>query len=245
MTDSQQTPKGKHKNPRFSPFRWLRNRFIAGVLVALPIVAIFWLISNLIGAIDNAVWSIIPPNLDPANYFDFPFFWLVSVVLAFLGLTFLGIIVSNQIGNRVLKAGEAVLARVPVIAPIYNGIKQILNTIAQQKDRAFRDVCLVEYPRKGLWAIGFVTADLSGAPKAQLAYDEKDYVCVFVPTTPNPTSGFLLFVPMEELIILDMTPEEGAKMIISGGMVSSNESLEEYKNAKPRKPFNDKTLTGD
>ena len=243
MTDRQPDTRAKPKNPRFSPARWLRNRFIAGVLVAMPIVAIIWLISNLIGAIDRAVWSIIPPRLDPSNYFDFPFFWLLSLLLAVFGLTFLGIIVSNTIGNRVLKAGEALLARVPVIAPIYNGIKQILNTIAQQKDRAFRDVCLIEYPRKGLWAIGFVTADLSGAPKAQLARDEKDYVCVFVPTTPNPTSGFLLFVPTDELILLDMTPEEGAKMIISGGMVSSNESLEDYQPKQPKKPLNDSTLT--
>ena len=94
--------------------------------------------------------------------------------------------------------------------------------MAQQKDRAFRDVCLLEYPRKGLYAIGFVTADLTGAPADKLP---DGYVCVFVPTTPNPTSGFLLFVKETDIEILDMTPEEGAKMIISGGMVSSNEEL--------------------
>lgn len=140
---------------------------------------------------------------------------------------------------------EAVLARVPVISPIYNGLKQILNTIAQQKDRAFRDVCLIEYPRKGLWAIGFVTADLSGAPEEKLADKNKDFVCVFVPTTPNPTSGFLLFVPTDDIILLDMTPEEGAKMIISGGMVSSNEALEEYSSSKKKKPLSEETLSKD
>lgn len=244
MTNNPQDEKiVKPKRPRFNLFIWLRNRFIAGVLVALPIVAVFWLMSKLIGAIDSAVWSIVPSQLDPANYFDFPFFWLLSVLLAIFGLTFLGIIVSNQVGTRILKAGEAVLAKVPVISPIYNGIKQILNTIAQQKDRAFRDVCLIEYPRKGIWAIGFVTADLSGAPKTQLAHHEKDFVCVFVPTTPNPTSGFLLFVPTEEIILLDMTPEEGAKMIISGGMVSSNEALEDYHPDQKPQPLNDETLT--
>jgi len=118
---------------------------------------------------------------------------------------------------------ERLLARVPVVAPVYNALKQIVTTVAQQKDRAFRDVCLLEYPRKGLYAIGFVTADLSGAPAQKLP---KGYVCVFVPTTPNPTSGFLLFVKESDIQILDMTPEEGAKMIISGGMVSSNEELE-------------------
>ncbi|MEM7730186.1 MAG: DUF502 domain-containing protein, partial [Pseudomonadota bacterium] len=92
------------------------------------------------------------------------------------------------------------------------------------------------------WAIGFVTADLSGAPEAELRDDGKDYVCVFVPTTPNPTSGFLLFVSTDEIKLLDMTPEEGAKMIISGGMVSSNEALEEYKAKQPVVPLRDETL---
>ena len=114
------------------------------------------------------------------------------------------------------------MARVPVVSPVYNALKQIVTTVAQQKDRAFRDVCLLEYPRKGLYAIGFVTADLTGAPADKLP---DGYVCVFVPTTPNPTSGFLLFVKETDIEILDMTPEEGAKMIISGGMVSSNEEL--------------------
>jgi uncharacterized membrane protein len=137
-------------------------------------------------------------------------------------LFLLGVIASNFIGKSVIKAGERLLARVPVVSPVYNALKQIVTTVAQQKDRAFRDVCLFEYPRKGLYAIGFVTADLSGAPAQKLP---KGYVCVFVPTTPNPTSGFLLFVKEAEIEILDMTPEEGAKMIISGGMVTSNEML--------------------
>ncbi|MEL6688098.1 MAG: DUF502 domain-containing protein [Pseudomonadota bacterium] len=249
MTDSPPEPLLPPRKARFNLFVWLRNRFFAGVIVALPIVSIFWLISKLIGAIDDAVWSVVPARFAPSNYFDLPFdlpfFWLFSVILAIVGLTALGIIVSNQLGKRILGAGEAVLARVPVISPIYNGLKQILNTIAQQKDRAFRDVCLIEYPRKGLWAIGFVTADLSGAPEEKLADKNKDFVCVFVPTTPNPTSGFLLFVPTDDIILLDMTPEEGAKMIISGGMVSSNEALEEYSSSKKKKPLSEETLSKD
>ena len=230
------------KDPRFRVVRWFRNRLIAGILVALPIVAVVWMVSKLISTIDNAVWSLVPSSLDPANYVDFPFLWLLSLILAVLGLTLLGIFVSNRVGTSILKTGEALLDKVPVISPIYNGIKQILNTIAQQKDRAFRDVCLVEYPRKGVWAVGFVTADLAGAPKAKLADDGKDYVCVFLPTTPNPTSGFLLFVPKSEIKLLDMTPEEGAKMIISGGMVSSNEALEKYDDQPKQVPLTDETL---
>lgn len=244
MTNAEHEAKPP-KGPRFSLIRWFRNRIIAGILVALPIVAVVWLVSNLISAIDNAVWSIVPDALDPSNYFDFPFFWLLSLVLAVFGLILLGIFVSNRVGTAILRAGEAVLARVPVISPIYNGIKQILNTIAEQKDRAFRDVCLIEYPRKGIWAIGFVTADLSGAPETELKDTGKDFVCVFVPTTPNPTSGFLLFVPTDEIKLLDMTPEEGAKMIISGGMVSSNEALKKFEKKKPVLPLTDATLSPD
>ena len=239
MTGEHPEIKVVPKARRFRLVRWFRNRLITGIIVALPIVAVIWLLSKLIGVIDSAVWSVVPDVLDPSTYFDFPFFWGLSLILAVVGLTLLGVFVSNQIGRRVLQAGERVLARVPVIAPIYNGIKQILNTIAQQKDRAFRDVCLIEYPRKGIWAVGFVTADLTGAPQQQLG---DDFLCIFVPTTPNPTSGFLLFVPKDEVKLLDMTPEEGAKLIISGGMVTSNESLEDYTPDRPLEPLRDETL---
>ena len=120
-------------------------------------------------------------------------------------------------------------SRVPVVSNLYRTLKQIVVTMAHQKDKAFKDVCLLEYPRKGLYAIGFVTADLKGAPKEHL---KDDFVCVFVPTTPNPTSGFLLFVKRKDIQILDMTPEEGAKMIISGGMVATNEDLEDMPEVK-------------
>ncbi len=227
------------KARRFRIVRWFRNRLITGIIVALPIVAIVWMVSSLVGAIDNAVWSVVPNSLDPRTYIEFPL-WFVSVIVAVVGLTVLGMFVSNQVGRRVLRAGESVLAKVPVISPVYNGIKQILNTVAQQKDRAFRDVCLIEYPKEGIWAVGFVTADVAGAPKQSLG---EDYLCVFVPTTPNPTSGFLLFVPKDDVKLLDMTPEEGAKLIISGGMVTSNKALEDFDPDKPTVPLSDKTLS--
>ena len=178
-------------------------------------------VSWIVQKIDNNVLKFIPGPWNPKTYlgFDIPG---LGLIISFVLLVFLGIIASNFIGNSVIKAGERLLARVPVVSPVYNALKQIVTTVAQQKDRAFRDVCLLEYPRKGLYAIGFVTADLTGAPADKLP---DGYVCVFVPTTPNPTSGFLLFVKETDIEILDMTPEEGAKMIISGGMVSSNEEL--------------------
>jgi len=221
MTDEEIEIAASESTPRFKFARWLRNRFFTGVIIALPVIATVVGVSWIVQKIDNNVLKFLPAPWNPKTYlgFDIPGLGLIiSIVLLFL----LGVIASNFIGNSVIKAGERLLARVPVVAPVYNSLKQIVTTVAQQKDRAFRDVCLLEYPRKGLYAIGFVTADLSGAPAEKLP---KGYVCVFVPTTPNPTSGFLLFVKETDIEILDMTPEEGAKMIISGGMVSSNEEI--------------------
>ena len=222
MTNEEIEITASESSSRFRFVRWLRNRFFTGVIIALPVIATVAGVSWIVQKIDTNVLRFLPGQWNPKTYigFDIPG---LGLIISFFLLVFLGMIASNFIGNSVIKAGERLLARVPVVAPVYNALKQIVTTVAQQKDRAFRDVCLLEYPRKGLYAIGFVTADLSGAPAQKLP---KGYVCVFVPTTPNPTSGFLLFVKESDIQILDMTPEEGAKMIISGGMVSSNEELE-------------------
>lgn len=222
QTVENSVKRGKRgKGSKFRLLRWARNRFFTGVIVAIPIAATFLAVSWVVSKIDANVFRIIPARLNPETYLGFavPGLGLViSVILLFL----LGIIASNFIGKSLIKSGENLLARVPVVSPIYNSLKQIVQTVAAQKDRAFRDVCLIEYPKKDVWAIGFVTADLSGEPAKALG---DDMVCVFVPTTPNPTSGFLLFVQKDNIQILDMTPEEGAKMIISGGMVSGSEPI--------------------
>lgn len=207
------------RGPKLNLLKWARNRFFTGVIVAIPIVATLLAVSWVVTKIDENVFRIVPNSLNPETYLGFAIPGLgliISVILLFL----LGVLASNFIGKSVLKSGERLLDRVPVVSPVYNSLKQIVETVAAQKDRAFRDVCLIEYPKKDVWAIGFVTADLSGQPAAVLG---EDMVCVFVPTTPNPTSGFLLFVKKDSIQILDMTPEEGAKMIISGGMVSSSQ----------------------
>ena len=222
QTVENSVKRGKRgKGSKFRLLRWARNRFFTGVIVAIPIAATFLAVSWVVSKIDANVFRIIPARLNPETYLGFavPGLGLViSVILLFL----LGIIASNFIGKSLIKSGENLLARVPVVSPIYNSLKQIVQTVAAQKDRAFRDVCLIEYPKKDVWAIGFVTADLSGEPAKALG---DDMVCVFVPTTPNPTSGFLLFVQKDNIQILNMTPEEGAKMIISGGMVSGSEPI--------------------
>lgn len=216
------------KGAKFNLVRWLRNRIFTGIIIALPLIATIAGISWIVQLIDNNVLKILPRTINPNTYLGFNIPGLGLIISLFL-FFILGLLASNFIGKSAIKAGEYLLTKVPVVSPVYNSLKQIINTVAKQKERAFRDVCLIEYPRKGLYAIGFITADLSGAP-AEILPD--GYVCVFVPTTPNPTSGFLLFIKEKDAKILDMTPEEGAKMIISGGMVSSSDNPD--KNIKNR-----------
>ena len=226
MSEPEEIVSERDEENKPSLFRWFRNRFFTGVIIALPIGLTIWLITAFVRFVDDKVLNLVPDEWNPnillkgLTGVSIPG---TGIIIAIIALVILGVLASNFIGGSVIKTGERILARVPLVSNVYNALKQIVNTMAQQKDRAFKEVCLLEYPRKGLWAVGFITSDLSGAPAEHL---KEGYVCVFVPTTPNPTSGFLLFVKRTDVKILNMTPEEGAKMIISGGMVSSNEDLE-------------------
>lgn len=210
----------KHKKHHPGIVVAIRNSFFTGVVVALPIVATIMLITWFVDMVDNKVKPLLPTKYIPEWVTAIPG---LGILVAVVALWMLGALASNFFGSQLLRFGENLVNRVPLVRNIYNTLKQVVVTVAHQNDRAFKDVCLIEYPRKGTWAIGFVTTDLKGAPADVL---KDDYVCVFVPTTPNPTSGFLLFLERSEVTILDMSPEEGAKMIISAGMVASNEELE-------------------
>ena len=213
--------------------RHLRNQFLTGIIVSLPLFVTVTGISAIVGWFDDRVLRLVPEK-----YADQPWSDIVQsipglgLIVVCLGILLIGILASNFIGTALISAGERLLARVPIVSNVYNFMKQIVTTIAQQGERSFKEVCLIEYPRPGLWAVAFVTSDLQGAPKKKLG---QGYVCVFVPTTPNPTSGFLLFVKREDIKVLDMTPEEGAKMIISGGMVASNEHAVKLKEKAAKK----------
>ncbi len=211
-----------HKKHKHSFIVSIRNSFFAGVIVALPIAVTVWLIFKLVDFTDKMVKPLLPHQLNPDTYFSFSVPG-IGIIVTVVAIWMLGVVATNFFGSRLLKFGEDVLSRVPFVSTIYGTMKQIVVTMASQKDQAFKEVCLLEYPRKDLWAIGFITTDLKGAPQKHL---KDGYICVFVATTPNPTSGVLVFVKRTDVKILDMTPEEGAKMIISGGMVTSNEDLE-------------------
>ena len=214
-----------------SLFRSIRNGIITGIIVVLPVAATITFISWVVTGVDGVVLKYLPPRWNPKNYIGFAIPG-IGLMIGLFGLWILGTLASNFIGRSIIGFGERIVSRVPLVSNIYGALKQIVNVVAAQKDTAFQEVCLLEYPRPGLWAVGFITADLKGAPSEHL---EEGHVCVFVPTTPNPTSGFLLFSKREDLKVLDMTPEEGVKLIISGGMVASNEEgIDEEIKERPR-----------
>lgn len=194
---------------------WLRGRFFAGVVIAAPIAITVMIVLWLISVIDNRVKPLIPPAWNPESYIDFaiPGF---GVLVAIILLTLLGAVATNLIGRSAVGFSDRLLGRIPIVKNIYSLFKQLFETIESSNQSSFRDMVLVEFPKEGVWALGFVTAPIKGEIKEKLP---QDYMSVFVPTTPNPTSGFFMFVPKDKVIELDMTVEDGAKMIVSVGMV--------------------------
>lgn len=199
----------------------LRAYFFAGVLVTAPIGITVYLAWLLVSFVDARVTPLIPATINPATYLPFaiPGLGLVIVVIA---LTLVGASTAGYFGRLITGFLDAVLARMPVLRGIYGALKQLVETILAQKSGAFREAVLVEYPRRGLWTIAFVTGVTDGEVHQRLTGDlvTGDLVNIFVPTTPNPTSGFLLFVPRTDLVPLAMSVENALKMIVSGGIVT-------------------------
>lgn len=204
------------KPPKRGLFARLRNYLITGILVSAPISITVWLIWGFIAFVDHSVLPLVPAKYNPENYLPFSVPGL-GVVIMLIALTVIGMLFSGFVGRFYLRLGERLLDRMPVVRHIYGALKQVFEAVLSQSGRAFREVVLVEYPRRGMWVIGFVTSTTKGEVQNRF---EEVVINVFVPTTPNPTSGFLIFVPREDLIPLDMTIEEGVKMVISGGIVT-------------------------
>ncbi|MHC8509456.1 MAG: DUF502 domain-containing protein [Rhodospirillales bacterium] len=194
----------------------LRAYLFAGILVTAPVAITFYLAWVFIDFIDTRVTSLIPAKYNPETYLPFavPGF---GVVVLFVALILIGMLTAGILGRMAVRLSEQLLRRMPVIRNIYSAVKQILETVLAQKSQAFSEAVLIEYPRKNLWAIAFITAETSGEVNSRL---EDETVNIFLPTTPNPTSGFLLFVPKKDTIPLSMTVEEAIKMVISGGIVT-------------------------
>jgi uncharacterized membrane protein len=185
-------------------------------VVVVPIVLTIYLTWAFITFVDAKVVPLVPAPYNPRTYIDadIPGFGLV-IFLVFTAIV--GYLAKRVFGMQLIRLGEDIVSRMPVVRSVYNALKQIIETVLSQSASSFRQACLVEYPRQGIWAIAFVATDTRGEIVERMGGQEM--VSVFLPTTPNPTSGFLLFVPKKEVILLDMTIEEAAKLVISAGLV--------------------------
>ena len=190
-----------------------RRFFLTGLLVTAPIIITIYVTWLVITFIDVKVANLLPEYLDFRKALPFQIPGLGLVIVIFV-ITLIGAITPGLIGRNLLKLGEMILFKTPVIRTVYSSIKQIMETVMSTNSKSFKEVVLVEYPRKGSWAVGFATIENEGEISKKT---NSSLVNVFVTTTPNPTSGFLLMFPKNEVIYLDMTFEEASKFIVSAG----------------------------
>ena len=196
----------------------IKNYFLTGLLVILPVFVTVYVIWFLIRVMD-VVLKYIPPKYLPETYlpFQIPGLGLILVIILIFAV---GLLTRNLAGRRVVHIWENMVDRIPLVRIIYSGVKQLLEAFFIQKNQAFKRVALLEYPRRGTYVIGFITGESKGEVQSKT---NKNMINVFVPTTPNPTSGFYILIPEDELIVLDMTVEDAFKLIISGGIFSPPE----------------------
>lgn len=198
----------------------LRASFLTGIVVIAPVGLTIWLIWSVIGWIDGVVLPLVPDKFQPERYIGINLRGL-GVIIFLLFTIIMGWIAKGLIGRSLIRYAETMVDRMPVIRSIYSGIKQISETVFAQSERSFEKACLIQYPRRGIWAIGFISTTAKGEVSERAGTGGK-LLSIFVPTTPNPTSGFLLFFPEEDVIELDMSVEDAAKLVISAGLVYPN-----------------------
>ncbi|WP_425038783.1 DUF502 domain-containing protein [Primorskyibacter sp. S187A] len=198
----------------------LRASFLTGLVVIAPVGLTIWFLWTLAGWVDSFVLPLVPDTFNPEKYIGINLRG-VGVIIFLIFTIIVGWIAKGLIGRSLIRFAESLVERTPVVRSIYSGIKQIAETVFAQSERSFEKACLFQYPRKGIWAIGFISTTARGEV-ADRAETQGDLISVFVPTTPNPTSGFLLFFPKEDIIELDMSVEDAAKLVISAGLVYPN-----------------------
>ena len=201
-------------------FARFRRYFLAGILVTSPILITAYVTWMIITFIDAQVAGLLPDSLDFTKQLPHQIPGL-GLIISIFTITIIGALTPGFIGRTLLKAGERVLDKMPVVRTIYGAIKQIMETVMSTNSESFREVVLVEYPRKNIWVIGFVTGETKGEVQS---LNKSQLINIFIPTTPNPTSGFLLFIPKEDLVYMDMKVEDAVKMVISGGIVTPPEN---------------------
>jgi len=206
----------------------LRNYFLTGLVIAAPISITVYITWWFVDLVDNWFKPLLPAAYNPETYLPFAVPG-VGLLFAIIMLMILGALTANLFGRTIVGFGERFLDNMPFVRNLYKALKQIFETAVSQSNSSFQDVGLIEYPRKGLYALVFVSTRTQGEVLTRAGHDKDGMYSVFLPTTPNPTSGFLLFVPKKDVEILDMSVEEAAKMVISAGLVtpSSKEGVTE------------------
>ena len=200
---------------------WLRRYLVAGLLVWLPLVATFFVIRLLVQWMDHSL-LLLPVNYRPENLLGFAIPGL-GVLLTLLILLLTGLIAANLFGRKLVSLWEGVLSRIPLVRSVYSAVKQLVETMFSDNGQSFRKVLLVEFPRRGLWTLAFLTGNEQGEAQRKTG---RDVLNVYIPTTPNPTGGYFVMVPREDVRELEMSVDEGLKMLLSmGAVVPDAESL--------------------
>jgi len=195
----------------------IRTYFLTGLIVAGPVAITIWLVWSFVTWVDDLVRPFIPVAYRPETYLPVkvPGFGLI---IAFLALTLLGFFTANLVGKTFVEIGERILGRVPIVRPIYRGLKQVFETLFSKSASSFRTVGLVEFPAPGMWSLVFLSTP-PGADLTEQLPSDAEYVSAFMPCTPNPTTGFFFYVLRRDVIELNMSVEDAAKLLMSAGMI--------------------------
>ena len=217
MSSAENPP--PHRRIRWGIREHLRGYFIAGIVVTGPTLLTLYIIWLIVTFIDRSVGALLPNVYNPQTYLHVPGIGLVIVVVC---LTLIGALTAGVLGRVYVRLTDRILARMPVVRGIYAAVKQIFETVLAKQSNSFREVVLVQWPREGMWTIAFVTAEVEGELQRRTG---EDTIAVYVPTTPNPTSGYLMFVPRKDVMTLEMSVEDAIKYVISTGIVSPSDAI--------------------
>lgn len=208
---------GLAPDPKGPGLGWrIRNWFLTGVIVAGPLATTAYIVWWFVDTIDTWVKLLVPVGFWPDKYLPFQLHGF-GVVFAFIGLTLLGFLAANLAGRTLIRLGEAMLTHMPVVRSIYKSVKQIFETVFSQSGTSFRKVGMIEFPGPGKWSLVFICAAPAGDIAEYLSNEE--HVSVFLPCTPNPTTGFYFFLPSRDVIELQISPDAAAKLIVSCGVI--------------------------
>ncbi|MCQ2004109.1 DUF502 domain-containing protein [Rhizobium sp. NRK18] len=208
----------------------LRNNFLAGLVICAPIAITIWLTLSFIRWADSWVTPYIPPYYNPEKYLPIAIPGL-GLLIAMIIITLIGFLGKNLIGRSIFSFGESILHRMPLVRTLYKSLKQIFETVLKEQSTSFRKVGLIEFPTPGTWVIAFISSEPQGELAEKFGTIGQEMVAVFVPPTPVPTAGFLLYVQKDKIVPLDMSPEDATKLLISGGIITP-----EYKSKLVKTP---------